>query len=72
MTNNMFLAYLLTDTYTYTIFSRNDLELMESAQYSFAVRNAIQEVKDAAHFITLSNEESGVMHTIQKILSLQP
>ncbi|MBK4213042.1 HAD family phosphatase [Bacillus pumilus] len=50
----------------------NDLELMESAQYSFAVRNAIQEVKDAAHFITLSNEESGVMHTIQKILSLQP
>ncbi|WP_340968975.1 HAD hydrolase family protein, partial [Bacillus sp. PPSBB_11] len=42
-----------------------------AAQYSFAVRNATQEVKDAAHFITLSNEESGVMHTIQKILSLQ-
>ena len=50
---------------------RNDLELMAAAQYSFAVRNATQEVKDAAHFITLSNEESGVMHTIQKILSLQ-
>ncbi|MCC9023598.1 HAD-IIB family hydrolase [Bacillus nakamurai] len=50
---------------------RNDLELMESASYSFAVRNAIDEIKDAAHFVIKSNEESSVMHTIMKILDLQ-
>ncbi|MBD3861619.1 Cof-type HAD-IIB family hydrolase [Bacillus sp. 28A-2] len=50
---------------------RNDLELMDSASYSFAVRNAIPEVKEAAHFITRSNEESGVLKAIEKILNLQ-
>ncbi|MBS4207279.1 HAD family hydrolase [Bacillus sp. FJAT-50079] len=49
----------------------NDLELMTRSVYSFAVRNAVQEVKDAAHFITRSNEEDGVMKTMIQILSLQ-
>ncbi|MBD1381596.1 HAD family hydrolase [Metabacillus arenae] len=48
----------------------NDLELMASATYSFAVRNAVQEIKDAANFITRSNEEDAVMKTIIQILSL--
>lgn len=49
----------------------NDLELMNRATYSFAVRNAVQELKDAANFITRSNEENAVMKTIIQILSLQ-
>jgi HAD superfamily hydrolase (TIGR01484 family) len=49
----------------------NDLELMVRATYSFAVRNAVQELKDAANFITRSNEEDAVMKTIIQMLSLQ-
>jgi Cof subfamily protein (haloacid dehalogenase superfamily) len=49
----------------------NDLELMLRASYRFAVRNAVQELKDAANFITRSNEEDAVMKTIIQILSLQ-
>ncbi|MGG3327108.1 hydrolase, partial [Bacillus velezensis] len=29
------------------------------------------EIKDAAHFVNKSNEESSVMHTIMRILALQ-
>ncbi|MCX3305164.1 HAD-IIB family hydrolase [Bacillus sp. NEAU-CP5] len=50
---------------------RNDKELMEAASYSFAVKNAIDEIKDAAHFVIKSNEDSSVMHTIMRILALQ-
>ncbi|MFD1064869.1 HAD family hydrolase [Oceanobacillus locisalsi] len=49
----------------------NDIELMNSAAYSFAVRNAVPELKEAANFITRSNEEKAVMTTIRKLLSLQ-
>ncbi|WP_138495853.1 HAD family hydrolase [Paenibacillus pinistramenti] len=49
----------------------NDLELMARAAYSFAVRNAVPELKDAANYITRSNEEDAVMNTIIQILSLQ-
>ena len=49
----------------------NDIELMTCAEYSFAVRNAVQEVKDAANYITRSNEEDGVLKTIKHMLSLQ-
>ena len=49
----------------------NDIELMERSTYSFAVRNAVQEVKDAANYITRSNQEDGVMKTIIQLLSLQ-
>ena len=49
----------------------NDLELMVRAKYSFAVRNAVEKLKDAANFITRSNEEDAVMKTIIDLLSLQ-
>lgn len=49
----------------------NDLELMTRATYSFAVRNAVKELKEAANFITRSNEEDAVMKTIIQMLSLQ-
>ncbi|WP_246202574.1 HAD-IIB family hydrolase [Virgibacillus doumboii] len=49
----------------------NDIELMTRSTYSFAVRNAVQETKDAANFITRSNEEDAVMKTVIQLLSLQ-
>lgn len=49
----------------------NDIELMSRGSYSFAVRNAVQEIKDAANYITRSNEEDAVLKTILHILSLQ-
>lgn len=50
---------------------RNDVELMASGEYSFAVRNACQEILDAANFVTKSNEESGVLYAINQLLNLQ-
>ena len=47
----------------------NDLELMACGTYSFAVRNPVQEVKDAATFITRSNDEDGVLNTILHMLA---
>ncbi|MBM7541948.1 Cof subfamily protein (haloacid dehalogenase superfamily) [Amphibacillus cookii] len=49
----------------------NDLELLSRATYSFAVRNAVKEVKEAANFVARSNEEDGVMKTIIQMLALQ-
>ncbi|WP_068501022.1 Cof-type HAD-IIB family hydrolase [Paenibacillus kribbensis] len=48
----------------------NDVELMAIAKYSFAVSNACENTKKAASFITKSNEENGVLLTIQKIMDL--
>ncbi|MEC0181647.1 Cof-type HAD-IIB family hydrolase [Paenibacillus peoriae] len=49
----------------------NDVELMSIAKYSFAVSNACENTKKAASFITKSNEENGVLLTIQKLMDLQ-
>lgn len=49
----------------------NDIELMERADFSFAMRNAFEETKNVANFITRSNDGDGVMHTILQILALQ-
>ncbi|WP_047985499.1 HAD family hydrolase [Ornithinibacillus californiensis] len=49
----------------------NDIKLMTHNKYSFAVRNAVQEVKDAAIFKTRSNEEDAVLKTIIQMLALQ-
>ncbi|MNI38057.1 Sugar phosphatase YbiV [compost metagenome] len=49
----------------------NDIELMAAAKYSFAVSNACENTKNAASFITKSNEENGVLLTIRKMLELQ-
>ncbi|EOR24198.1 putative hydrolase [Niallia nealsonii AAU1] len=48
----------------------NDIELMTCSTYSFAVRNAVEELKDAANFITRTNEEDAVMKTIIRMLTL--
>ncbi|KZK08655.1 hydrolase haloacid dehalogenase-like family [Lactococcus cremoris] len=49
----------------------NDIELLEAAGCSFAVNNAFDIVKEKADFITKSNEESGVLQTIEKLMILQ-
>lgn len=49
----------------------NDIELLQQAQYSFAMRNAFDETKAVARFITGYNDESAVLKTIQLMLDLQ-
>lgn len=49
----------------------NDIELLEQADYSFAMRNALDETKAVAKFITGQNNERAVMKTIQLMLELQ-
>ncbi|WP_010094699.1 HAD family hydrolase [Ornithinibacillus scapharcae] len=49
----------------------NDIELMVRGKYSFAMRNAVDAVKDVANYITRSNHEDAVMKTIRDVLSLQ-
>lgn len=47
----------------------NDIEMLTLAKYSFAVANASQEVKNAAHYIIPSNAENGVLTAIEKIIT---
>lgn len=48
----------------------NDLSMMEVAEYSYAMANAHPELKKAAHFQCLSNEEEGVIETIKKMFKV--
>lgn len=68
------LQELLHVTYEQTMAfgdGENDVELMDIAKYSFAVSNACDNTKRAADWITKSNEEKGVLLTIQKMIQLQ-
>jgi len=47
------------------------LELMAAGTFSFAMSNAFEEVKAAAAFVTKSNDENGVLKTIERLLPLQ-
>ncbi|MGY6036778.1 HAD family hydrolase [Aeromonas sp. AE23HZ002T15] len=49
----------------------NDVELMACADLSFAMRNGCDKTKAAANFITRSNDDDAVMHTILRLLALQ-
>ncbi|WP_291292814.1 HAD family hydrolase [Enterococcus sp.] len=49
----------------------NDSELMAAGTYSFAMKNAFEEIKEAAAFVTRSNDEDGVLRTIELLLALQ-
>lgn len=46
----------------------NDLTMIEFAGLGVAMANAQQKVKDAADFITLSNEEDGVAHVAERFI----
>ena len=46
----------------------NDLELLSWARWSFAMANATEEAKAAAHFVTGSNAEGGVGMAVEQYL----
>lgn len=47
----------------------NDYEMLQSATYSFAMDNAIDEIKTIANFIAPSNNDEGVAQVIKQILA---
>lgn len=48
--------------------NHNDKELIETAGVGVAMGNAVQEMKDIADFVTLTNNEDGVGHVIEKFV----
>lgn len=49
----------------------NDIELIAAAGLGVAMGNAVKEVKDMADYTTLTNNEEGVLHVIEKFI-LEP
>ena len=47
----------------------NDLEMIQQASFSYAMKNAHPDIKKAARYLTKSNDENGVCIIIQKMLS---
>ena len=45
----------------------NDLEMMSSAYYSYAMENAEEEVKKNARFIAETNDDDGVIKAIKEV-----
>ena len=48
----------------------NDLDMIEFAGLGVAMGNAFKEVKEAADYVTLTNEEDGVAHVIEKFIGI--
>ncbi|MCG7204442.1 Cof-type HAD-IIB family hydrolase [Streptomyces arenae] len=48
----------------------NDLEMLDAAQWSFAMSNAHPDVLDRARHVAPSNNDNGVLRTIQQLLQL--
>ena len=46
----------------------NDLEMLALSDFSFAMQNAHPNVKDAANYMTVSNDEAGVELILEKLL----
>ena len=44
----------------------NDVSMMEKANISIAMGNAVEEIKAMCKYETLSNEEHGVAHALYK------
>ena len=49
--------------------SYNDVPMLQVAGLGVAMANAVPEVKEAADFITRSNDEEGILHVIETFLS---
>lgn len=47
----------------------NDISMIEYVGLGIAMENAQKEVKNAADFITKSNDEEGILHVIREFLS---
>ena len=46
----------------------NDLEILRLTVHSYAMTNASDQVKETAHFVTMSNNDSGVLSVMEKEL----
>ncbi|MFB5089734.1 Cof-type HAD-IIB family hydrolase [Psychrobacillus sp. PGGUH221] len=51
--------------------NHNDIELITTAGLGIAMGNAVMELKDIADYISLTNNEEGVLHAIEKFI-LEP
>jgi len=47
----------------------NDISMLEWADYSVAMGNAVPEAKEAAKFSTSTNAENGVAEAISRVLN---
>ena len=52
--------------------SDNDLTMLEVAGWSFSMRNASPLARQSARFQTLSNEQEGVAHAIERLCPAAP
>lgn len=48
----------------------NDLEMIRAYPVSIAMGNAVEEVKAAAKYVTLPNDEGGIAHALKEILHI--
>ena len=48
--------------------SYNDMSMMDAVGFSIAMGNAIDELKDSAHYITESNDNDGVAQAVERLL----
>ena len=48
--------------------AQNDKTMLEYAGIGVAMGNATQEIKDIADYITLSNDEDGIVHALNELL----
>jgi hydroxymethylpyrimidine pyrophosphatase-like HAD family hydrolase len=51
--------------------SGNDIEMLQHVAYSFAMANASDDVKKAAKYRALSNNEEGVLAAIEQLLEME-
>ena len=49
----------------------NDIEMMKQVEYSYAMKNASDELKAAAKYSTSTNNEDGVLEIIERYLQLE-
>ena len=56
------------DSYVTTLtLENNDLSLIEYCGYGVAMENAVDEVKERANYITLSNNDNGIAYCLKQL-----
>ena len=48
----------------------NDMEMLSSVRHSIAMGNGVYEVKQTASYITLSNDDEGIVYGLKEILKV--
>jgi len=50
----------------------NDIEMLQEATYSFAMKNAHTDITAIANYSTKSNNEFGVERVLEKLVQINP